>query len=112
MAAASVAHSTESHLAPSLVLGVGLSGFIDGIVLHQVHHMLTGDAGGEPMDTVAGLEANTLVDEDAEHDEAGSQRPQPGEDRQASDRRPASCRSGESGDVSADTRFRRTRNPG
>jgi uncharacterized membrane protein len=24
--------------------------------------MLTGDAGGEPMDTVAGLEANTLVD--------------------------------------------------
>jgi uncharacterized membrane protein len=50
---------------PSLLLGVGLGGFIDGIVLHQVlqwHHMLTGDAGGEPMDTVAGLEANTLVD--------------------------------------------------
>ena len=46
-------------------MGVGLGGFLDGIVLHQVlqwHHMLTGDAGGEPMDTVAGLEANTLVD--------------------------------------------------
>ena len=45
--------------------GLGLGGFIDGIVLHQVlqwHHLLTGDAGGEPMDTVAGLEANTLAD--------------------------------------------------
>jgi uncharacterized membrane protein len=51
--------------APGLLLGVGLGGFIDGIVLHQVlqwHHMLTGDAGGEPSDTVAGLEANTLAD--------------------------------------------------
>ena len=51
--------------APSFVLGLGLGGFIDGIVLHQIlqwHHMLTGDNGGEPMDTVAGLEANTLVD--------------------------------------------------
>ena len=47
------------------MLGRGLGGFIDGIVLHQVlqwHHMLTGDNGGERMDTVAGLEANTLVD--------------------------------------------------
>jgi uncharacterized membrane protein len=49
---------------PSFVLGVGLGGFVDGILLHQIlqwHHMLTG-SGGEPMDTVAGLEANTLVD--------------------------------------------------
>jgi uncharacterized membrane protein len=49
----------------SFVLGLGLGGFIDGIVLHQIlqwHHMLTGDNGGEPMDTVAGLETNTLVD--------------------------------------------------
>src|SRR5215208_5765947 len=48
-----------------LLYGLGLGGFIDGIVLHQVlqwHHMLTGDSGGESMDTVAGLEANTLVD--------------------------------------------------
>jgi uncharacterized membrane protein len=45
------------------VLGVGLAGFIDGIVLHQIlqwHHMLT-DAG-ESATTVAGLEANTLAD--------------------------------------------------
>jgi uncharacterized membrane protein len=47
------------------VLGLGLGGFIDGIVLHQVlqwHHLLTGESGGEPMTTVAGLEANTLAD--------------------------------------------------
>jgi uncharacterized membrane protein len=52
-------------VAPSFILGLGLGGFVDGIVLHQIlqwHHMLTGDSGGEPMDTVAGLEANTLVD--------------------------------------------------
>ena len=50
---------------PSFILGIGLGGFVDGIVLHQIlqwHHMLTGDGGGEPMTTVAGLEANTLVD--------------------------------------------------
>jgi uncharacterized membrane protein len=49
---------------PAFLLGLGLGGFIDGIVLHQVlqwHHMLTG-SGGEPSDTVAGLEANTLAD--------------------------------------------------
>jgi uncharacterized membrane protein len=57
--------SAEISKAPSLLLGVGLGGFVDGILLHQVlqwHHMLTGDGGGEPMDTVAGLETNTLVD--------------------------------------------------
>jgi len=46
-------------------MGVGLGGFVDGILLHQIlqwHHMLTGENGGEPMDTVAGLETNTLVD--------------------------------------------------
>ena len=51
--------------APSFILGLGLGGFVDGIVLHQIlqwHHMLTGEGGGEPMDTVAGLEINTLVD--------------------------------------------------
>ena len=51
--------------APAFVMGLGLGGFIDGIVLHQIlqwHHMLTGDNGGESMDTVAGLETNTLVD--------------------------------------------------
>ena len=50
---------------PGILLGIGLGGFVDGIVLHQIlqwHHMLTGDSGGEPMDTVAGLETNTMVD--------------------------------------------------
>lgn len=45
-------------------MGLGLGGFIDGIVLHQVlqwHHLLT-DTGDHPADTVAGLEANTLAD--------------------------------------------------
>ena len=49
----------------AFLTGVGLGGFIDGILLHQIlqwHHMLTGDNGGEPATTVAGLEANTLVD--------------------------------------------------
>jgi uncharacterized membrane protein len=50
---------------PAFLMGVGLGGFIDGILLHQIlqwHHMLTGDNGGEPAGTVAGLETNTLVD--------------------------------------------------
>ncbi len=45
-------------------MGLGLGGFVDGIVLHQIlqwHHMLT-DTGDHPSDTVAGLEANTLAD--------------------------------------------------
>jgi uncharacterized membrane protein len=60
-----MAGHTTPPKAPGFLLGLGLGGFIDGIVLHQVlqwHHMLTGDAGGEPMTTVAGLEANTLAD--------------------------------------------------
>jgi uncharacterized membrane protein len=54
-----------SPKAAALFMGLGLGGFVDGIVLHQIlqwHHMLTGDQGGEPMSTVAGLEANTLAD--------------------------------------------------
>ena len=49
---------------PALVSGLGLGGFVDGILLHQIlqwHHMLT-DTGDHPMDTVSGLEANTLAD--------------------------------------------------
>lgn len=47
-----------------IALGVGLGGFVDGIVLHQVlqwHHMLTA-TGHHPANTVAGLETNTLWD--------------------------------------------------
>jgi uncharacterized membrane protein len=51
-------------VAPALLLGVGLGGFIDGIVLHQIlqwHHMLTA-TDGYPATTVRGLEDNTLAD--------------------------------------------------
>ncbi|MDQ3227277.1 MAG: DUF2243 domain-containing protein [Chloroflexota bacterium] len=47
-----------------LLLGIGLGGFFDGIVLHQIlqwHHMLT-TQGNYPADTVARLEINTLWD--------------------------------------------------
>jgi uncharacterized membrane protein len=50
--------------APGLLLGVGLGGFIDGIVIHQLlqwHHMIS-HTDDHPVDTVAGLEANTLAD--------------------------------------------------
>ena len=49
---------------PSILLGIGFGGFIDGIVLHQIlqwHHMLT-DEGCCPASTVGGLEDNTLAD--------------------------------------------------
>ena len=47
-----------------ILLGLGLGGFFDGIVLHQIlqwHHMLT-STGNHPATTVAGLEINTLWD--------------------------------------------------
>jgi uncharacterized membrane protein len=50
--------------APGILLGVGLGGFVDGIVLHQIlqwHHMLSSE-GSYPKTTVAGLETNTLWD--------------------------------------------------
>ena len=46
------------------LLGIGLGGFFDGIVLHQIlqwHHMLSSQ-GDFPVDTIAGLEINTLWD--------------------------------------------------
>ncbi|MEV6654549.1 DUF2243 domain-containing protein [Streptomyces sp. NPDC051219] len=56
---------------PGIVLGVGLGGFVDGILLHQLlqwHHMLTStnvDRIGVkyyPANTVTGLEMNTVWD--------------------------------------------------
>src|SRR3954452_16895827 len=47
---------------PGLLLGLGLGGFVDGIVLHQVlqwHHMVS--ARSSPT-TLRGLEVNTLAD--------------------------------------------------
>jgi uncharacterized membrane protein len=49
---------------PGILLGIGLGGLVDGIVLHQMlqwHHMLTSE-GSYPKTTVAGLETNTLWD--------------------------------------------------
>lgn len=56
---------------PSILLGVGLGGFVDGIVLHQLlqwHHMLSSTDSDNlgvrhfPVTTVYGLEVNTLWD--------------------------------------------------
>src|SRR5829696_7985735 len=47
-----------------ILLGLGLGGFFDGIVFHQLlqwHHMIS-HVNDYPMTTVAGLEANTLAD--------------------------------------------------
>jgi uncharacterized membrane protein len=47
---------------PGIVLGVGMGGFVDGVVLHQLlqwHHLLTSEY---PSDTVDGLRMNTLAD--------------------------------------------------
>jgi uncharacterized membrane protein len=46
------------------LFGIGLGGFLDGIVLHQLlqwHHMVS-DVDDYPMTTLDGLEANTLAD--------------------------------------------------
>jgi len=48
--------------APGILFGIGLGGFVDGIVLHQLlqwHHMVTGERS---VSTVAGLEVNTMAD--------------------------------------------------
>lgn len=50
-------------ISAGVLFGLGLGGFFDGIVLHQVlqwHHMLT--CAGFPADSVANLEINTLAD--------------------------------------------------
>ena len=50
--------------APGILIGIGLGGFIDGIVFHQIlqwHHLLS-DEGDYPTTTVGGLEDNTLAD--------------------------------------------------
>ncbi|WP_313404424.1 DUF2243 domain-containing protein [Aeromicrobium sp.] len=61
----------RSLAAPGIILGAGLGGFVDGIVLHQVlqwHHLLTSTDSDNvgiptyPPGTVHGLEMNTLWD--------------------------------------------------
>lgn len=49
---------------PGLLLGLGVGGLIDGVVIHQIlqwHHMIS-DTDGNSVTTVEGLEANTLAD--------------------------------------------------
>jgi uncharacterized membrane protein len=49
--------------AAGLFFGLGLGGFFDGIVLHQLlqwHHMVT--SAGYPADSVENLKLNTLLD--------------------------------------------------
>lgn len=51
-----------SFLAAGILLGLGLGGFFDGIVFHQIlqwHHMVSADY---PATNVANLELNTLLD--------------------------------------------------
>lgn len=65
----SLSAPTAAPVAPpskavGLLFGLGLGGFVDGIVLHQIlqwHHLVS-HVPGYPVDTVAGLELNTLAD--------------------------------------------------
>jgi uncharacterized membrane protein len=50
-------------LTGSLMLGLGLGGFVDGILFHQIlqwHHMVT--SAGVPARSLSNLEFNTLLD--------------------------------------------------
>jgi uncharacterized membrane protein len=57
----------RSIVLPGILLGLGLGGFVDGILLHQIlqwHHMRSGDGvlGDRSLKTVGGIEANTIAD--------------------------------------------------
>jgi len=61
---AEVAEQRVPSKSSGLLYGLGLGGFIDGIVLHQIlqwHHMVS-HVGQYPVTTVAGLEVNTAAD--------------------------------------------------
>lgn len=54
--------TTKPTPVPSVLLGLGFGGFLDGIVLHEIlqwHHMAS---GARPPDTLAGLEFNVVAD--------------------------------------------------
>jgi uncharacterized membrane protein len=54
---------SDFPVAAGMLFGLGLGGFFDGIILHQVlqwHHMLT--SAGYPPDSVQNLQVNTLWD--------------------------------------------------
>lgn len=60
-----MATSTRTGIGlPATILGVGLGGFVDGILLHQLlqwHHMLS-STDRYPPDTLPGLRMNTVGD--------------------------------------------------
>ena len=53
-----------SVTAPGILLGLGLGGFVDGIVLHQIAqwHAMLSSTERWPRTTLAGVEANMLAD--------------------------------------------------
>lgn len=62
MAVAKASRDRSFPVSASILLGLGLGGFFDGIVLHQVlqwHHMLS---SWYPIDSIPNLELNTLWD--------------------------------------------------
>lgn len=59
----SLKNSHEFPTAAGVLLGLGLGGFFDGIVLHQIlqwHHMVS--SAGHPPDSLANLQVNTFWD--------------------------------------------------
>ena len=55
---------TRPTRVPSFLLGLGLGGFVDGIVLHEIlqwHHIVS-NVEAYPTDTIAGLEVNVAAD--------------------------------------------------
>ena len=59
----SSAPKTRFPTAAGIFLGLGMGGFFDGIVLHQIlqwHHMAT--SAGYPPDSLDNLKFNTLLD--------------------------------------------------
>jgi uncharacterized membrane protein len=58
-----VARAKRFPVSAGILLGLGLGGFFDGIVLHQIlqwHHMAT--SAGYPADSLENLELNTMLD--------------------------------------------------
>ncbi|MDR7040558.1 MULTISPECIES: DUF2243 domain-containing protein [Methylobacterium] len=56
-------HASGFPVPAAILFGLGLGGFFDGIVLHQIlqwHHMLT--SAGYPADSVENLKVNTFWD--------------------------------------------------
>jgi uncharacterized membrane protein len=56
-------HGGRFPVSAGILLGLGLGGFFDGIVLHQIlqwHHMVT--SAGYPADTLENLELNVMLD--------------------------------------------------